>query len=66
VHPRLLACRNVVLTPHIASASEATRRAMVALAVDNLTAALGAGPHAGRPANPLNADASLARDGRSA
>ncbi|MGN6517873.1 MAG: 2-hydroxyacid dehydrogenase [Dokdonella sp.] len=66
VHPRLLACRNVVLTPHIASASEATRRAMVALAVDNLVAALGAGPHAGRPPNPVNADALLARGGHSA
>ncbi len=49
VNPRLLACRNVVLTPHIASASLATRRAMVALAVDNLLAALGFGPDAGRP-----------------
>ena len=28
VHPDLLACRNVVLTPHIASASLPTRRAM--------------------------------------
>jgi len=66
VHPRLLALRNVVLTPHIASASEATRRAMVALAVDNLVAALGAGPHAGRPPNLINADALLARGPRSA
>ncbi|WP_425545132.1 NAD(P)-dependent oxidoreductase [Dokdonella soli] len=59
--PALLACRNIVLTPHIASASTATRRAMVALAVDNLVAALGAGPLAGRPPNPINADALLAR-----
>jgi glyoxylate/hydroxypyruvate/2-ketogluconate reductase len=49
VNPKLLACRNIVLTPHIASGSLATRRAMVALAVDNLIAALGFGPHAGRP-----------------
>jgi gluconate 2-dehydrogenase len=47
----LLALSNVVLTPHIASASPATRRAMVALAVDNLIAALGRGPQAGRPPN---------------
>lgn len=60
VHPALLACRNVVLTPHIASASTATRRAMVALAVDNLIAALGRGPNAGRPPNVVNADSSLA------
>ncbi len=56
VNPRLLALRNVVLTPHIASASLATRRAMVSLAVDNLIAALGFGPDAGRPPTPVNAD----------
>lgn len=49
VNPRLLECRNVVLTPHIASASLPTRRAMVSLAVDNLIAAMGFGPDAGRP-----------------
>ncbi|MBS7457618.1 2-hydroxyacid dehydrogenase [Coralloluteibacterium stylophorae] len=54
VRPELMALRNVVLTPHIGSASGATRRAMVALAVDNLLAGLGAGPHAGRPPNLLN------------
>ncbi|MDL5032062.1 D-glycerate dehydrogenase [Pelomonas sp. APW6] len=43
VHPDLLACRNVVLTPHIASASIPTRRAMCDLAVDNLIAALTGG-----------------------
>ncbi|UNK50209.1 D-glycerate dehydrogenase [Lysobacter sp. S4-A87] len=56
VNPRLLALRNVVLTPHIASGSLATRRAMVSLAVDNLIAALGVGPDAGRPPTPVNAD----------
>lgn len=40
VHPGLLAVPNVVLTPHIASATVATRRAMADLAVDNLIAAL--------------------------
>ena len=45
---------NVVLTPHIASASLPTRRAMANLAVDNLIAALGAGPNKGRPPTPLN------------
>ena len=57
VRPELLALRNVVLTPHIGSASLATRRAMAALAVDNLIAALGAGPQAGQPPNPVNAEA---------
>ncbi|MFC3815690.1 2-hydroxyacid dehydrogenase [Lysobacter sp. GCM10012299] len=56
VNPRLLVLRNVVLTPHIASASLATRRAMVSLAVDNLIAALGFGPDPGRPPTPVNAD----------
>ena len=52
VHPALLALRNVVLTPHIASASLPTRRAMANLAVDNLLAALGGG----QPPTPLNPD----------
>ncbi|MGA0608676.1 2-hydroxyacid dehydrogenase [Caldimonas sp. KR1-144] len=54
VHPGLLEVPNVVLTPHIASASIATRRAMASLAVDNLIAALGHGPNAGRPPTPVN------------
>ncbi|MFJ5383130.1 2-hydroxyacid dehydrogenase, partial [Cupriavidus sp. CER94] len=49
VHPDLLTVPNVVLTPHIASASEKTRRAMANLAADNLIAALDAGPQAGKP-----------------
>ena len=40
VHPDLLTVPNVVLTPHIASASVATRVAMAELAADNLIAAL--------------------------
>jgi len=54
LHPALLELPNVVLTPHIASASRATRRAMAELAADNLIAALGCGPAAGRPPNPIN------------
>ncbi len=54
VHPALLEVDNVVLTPHIASASEGTRRAMANLAADNLIAALGEGPRAGQPPNPVN------------
>jgi gluconate 2-dehydrogenase len=56
VNPALLALRNVVLTPHIASASVPTRRAMANLAVDNLLAALGVGPNAGKPPTALNPD----------
>lgn len=44
VHPELLACKNVVLLPHIGSASRAARMAMANLAVDNCLAVL-----AGRP-----------------
>jgi gluconate 2-dehydrogenase len=54
VHPDLLTVPNVVLTPHIASASLPTRRAMAELAADNLIAALGHGPQAGRPPTALN------------
>lgn len=53
LHPDFLTLSNVVLTPHIASASEPTRRAMVECAIANLSAAL-----AGRtPPNLLNPEA---------
>ncbi len=61
VHPDLLKVPNVVLTPHIASASIPTRRAMAHLAVDNLIAALGAGPRAGRSPTALNPDVLASR-----
>ena len=54
VHKDLLAVPNVVLTPHIGSASVRTRRAMAQLAADNLIAALGYGPNAGKPLTPVN------------
>ncbi|KWR92034.1 2-hydroxyacid dehydrogenase [Cupriavidus sp. IDO] len=54
VHPDLLTVPNVVLTPHIASASEKTRKAMAMLAADNLIAALDAGPQAGQPPSVIN------------
>lgn len=50
VHPDLLRVPNVVLTPHIASATMATRRAMAQLAADNLIGFL---IH-GRALTPLN------------
>jgi gluconate 2-dehydrogenase len=50
LNPAFLDLDNVVLTPHIASASEATRRAMAMLAARNLVAAL----TTGKPPNLLN------------
>ncbi len=52
VHPELLKVPNVVLTPHIASASVPTRLAMGNLAADNLIGYL---VH-GKPLTPLNPD----------
>ena len=54
LHADLLRLENVLLSPHIASASADTRRAMATLAADNVLAALGHGPRAGRPPAPLN------------
>ena len=50
-HPDFLELSNVVLTPHIGSASEPTRRAMANCAADNLIAALSGAV----PPNLLNA-----------
>jgi glyoxylate/hydroxypyruvate/2-ketogluconate reductase len=52
VHPELLKLSNVVLAPHIASATEKTRRAMVDLAVENLRAAL----DGKKPSSLINAE----------
>jgi len=57
VHPDLLALDNALLSPHIASATTGTRRAMTAVAVDNVLALFGHGPHAGHPPNLLNPEA---------
>ena len=58
VHPGLLRLPNVVLAPHIASASVETRRRMSLLAAENALAAL----QGRRPGNLLN---SAAWEGRS-
>ncbi len=50
VHPDLLTVPNVVLTPHIASATTGTRRAMAMLAADNLIGYL----VQGKAVTPLN------------
>jgi glyoxylate reductase len=53
VHPGLLKLENVVLAPHIASASVDTRRKMCMMAAENAVAAL----EGRRPANLLNPEA---------
>jgi gluconate 2-dehydrogenase len=58
-NPDFLSLSNVVLTPHIASASEPTRRAMADCAADNLIAALSG--HL--PPNLLNPEAKGATHG---
>lgn len=52
LNPRLMDLKNVVLSPHIASASEPTRRAMAMTAAKNLVAALSGQA----PPNLLNPD----------
>jgi lactate dehydrogenase-like 2-hydroxyacid dehydrogenase len=49
VHPKLLALENVVLAPHIASSSVATRRRMSMMAAENVAAVLKGLP----PLNPV-------------
>jgi glyoxylate reductase len=59
VHPGLLGLANVVLAPHIASASSDTRLKMATLAVDNCLAVL-----EGRtPPTPVNPEALSGRRG---
>jgi phosphoglycerate dehydrogenase-like enzyme len=50
LNPEFLKLANVVMTPHIASSSTATRRNMAMLAAENLVAAL----TTGKPPNLLN------------
>ncbi|HEY3118618.1 MAG TPA: D-glycerate dehydrogenase [Chloroflexota bacterium] len=57
VHPALLGMSNVVLAPHIGSASHATRERMATLAAENCIAAL----TGQRPPNLLNPEVLIAR-----
>jgi gluconate 2-dehydrogenase len=57
VHPDLLTVPNVVLTPHIASATITTRKAMAHLAADNVIAYL----TQGKTVTPLNPEVATTR-----
>lgn len=54
IDPGLRGLPNVVLTPHIAGGTEEAQHGLAAMAADNLVAALGFGPHAGRPPGVFN------------
>jgi len=54
IHPGLMGLANVVLTPHIAGGTAEAQHGLAALAADNLIAALGLGPQAGRPPSVFN------------
>jgi gluconate 2-dehydrogenase len=54
IHPDLIGLTNVVLTPHIAGGTLEAQHGLASLAADNLIAALGLGPQAGRPPSVFN------------
>ena len=60
LNPGFLGLNNVVLSPHVASSTEATRRAMAMCAARNLVAAV----TGGTPANAVNPEALAARSNR--
>lgn len=54
VYPGLMGLPNAVLTPHIAGGTAEAQHGLANLAADNLIAALGIGPLAGRPPSVFN------------
>ncbi|HST41431.1 MAG TPA: NAD(P)-dependent oxidoreductase [Conexibacter sp.] len=60
VEPALLALENVVLTPHLGSATSETRAAMALLAADNVLAVLAGAP----PLTPVGGGVDMERPSR--
>jgi glyoxylate/hydroxypyruvate/2-ketogluconate reductase len=54
IHPALFDLPNVILTPHIAGATEHAQHGLTSVGADNLIAALGHGPHAFHPPALVN------------
>jgi len=54
IHPGLLGLPNAVLAPHIAGGTAEAQHGLAALAAENLIAALGLGPNAGKPPSVFN------------
>jgi lactate dehydrogenase-like 2-hydroxyacid dehydrogenase len=54
VYPGLMGLPNAVLTPHIAGGTAEAQHGLAVLAAENLIAALGFGPDAGRPPSVFN------------
>jgi len=54
IFPGLMGLSNVVLTPHMAGGTAEAQHGLHSLAADNLIAALGLGPQAGKPPSVFN------------
>jgi phosphoglycerate dehydrogenase-like enzyme len=54
VYSGLMGLPNAVLTPHIAGGTAEAQHGLAELAADNLIAALGLGPMAGKPPSVFN------------
>ena len=54
IYPGLMGLSNVVITPHIAGGTLEAQHGLASLAADNLIAALGLGPLAGKPPSVFN------------
>jgi glyoxylate/hydroxypyruvate/2-ketogluconate reductase len=62
VYPGLMGLSNVVITPHIAGGTLEAQHGLASLAADNLIAALGLGPQAGKPPSVFNPEVLKSRN----